>query len=85
MGFLPIRVYEDWVKIKKVKLPEPHKKCMYCKRVFNKNDYFIGNSRKSLFVCRTCAIPFLNTGLGETDTLKKLFQERLDEIGRAHV
>jgi superfamily II helicase len=78
MGFLPLSTYEEYIKLKKMNSePALHKKCIYCKRQFNKRDNFIGNSRKYQMICRKCAVKMLEVGLLDADRLKKMFEEQI--------
>lgn len=83
MKFIPVSAYEQIIKLKKLKATEGafgRKKCSVCKRVFNKGDFFIGNSRRRWFVCRTCSVSLLKSGIAETEQLKVMFQERIDDL-----
>jgi hypothetical protein len=81
MTFVPLNGYQEYVRLKTLKsTPNAWRKCIYCKRQFNKGDYFIGNSRKYQFICRKCALRVLEEGMRDCEKLKQIFLDVIDDL-----
>jgi len=78
--------YMDFIKLRRIKSNFKEidgwkrAKCMYCKRFFNKGDYYIGSSRRRVMVCRKCSVNFLKVGVKECETLKSQVEERIADL-----
>jgi len=81
MGFLSLDWYKEFARLKQLKTqPNSYKKCLYCRRPFNKGDYYVGNSRKYMYICRACAIDNLKLALKDCDALKEIFSKVIQDL-----